>query len=390
MTSATRDQAEPPFDPFDPNHFLDPFDRLREARERCPVSRIAPDAIFVAGYEPAVAVLRDFRSYSNEGNFQIEHNPDPPTIVQVDPPRHNQLRKLISTALNPRVVADAEPFVRRVAADLVASFASDRRVELMASYCRPLPAIVIARLVGVPEADWQRFTDWTAEITANVPFSFQQLDAWRDFKSYIHGAIDDRRRSAQPPDDIITRLIEAEVEGSRLTDDEIRMSIFQLIVAGNDTTTRLIGNCVFELLRTGLWERVLIDRSLVEQAVAESLRHDSPIQWVMRKARTAGELNGIQFHEGDRVLVGVASANRDESRWNDAAEFRLDRPPDGHLAFGFGRHLCLGAPLGELEGRIALETLLDRLPSARLCPDYRYEMVPAAMMRGPKRLDLCW
>jgi cytochrome P450 len=195
-----------------------------------------------------------------------------------------------------------------------------------------------------------------------------------------------------PPDDLLDRIMEAEVEGERLEDTGIVGSIYQLIVAGQDTVTRLIANCVHELLLDrSLWERVRADRRLVAVAVEESLRHDSPIQWAMRSCKHATEVGGQPVEAGKRVLLGIGSANRDETVFDDPETFSLDRPnAASHIAFGHGIHLCLGASLGRSQGRIALEALLELLPDLRLAPGLRYELLEVAMTRGPKRLDVVW
>jgi len=384
------------FNPLDPASYREPYARLAEIRRRCPVSEALPGHFFVATDGDARQVLLDFNTFSNAGNFQLDHpdgEVDPPTIVQLDPPRHNLFRRLVAAGLNPRAVRAAEPFVRETARQLVEKVQSDGRGDLMAFLAQPLPSEVIAHLIGVPAEHAPDFTRWTAEITSTVPRSFHHLQSWADFKAFIDRLIAERRADPSPPDDIVTRLLQAEEEGTRLDDGEIRMAIFQFIVAGNDTATRLIGNVVHELLRTReLWERVAADRSLIPTAIDESLRHDSPIQWVMRRCTTEAAIHGVKVEPGQRVLVGIGSANRDETVWADPDSFSLDRADvvDKHLAMGSGRHYCLGAPLGRLEARVALEALMDLLPSLALAEGFEIEFVESAMMRGPKRLDVVW
>jgi cytochrome P450 len=246
--------------------------------------------------------------------------------------------------------------------------------------------------VGVPEADQELFSRWTYEITATLPFGFLETQAWADFTAYLKAFIADRRAAAAPPDDLVARLLQAEVDGQRLTDAEVRMSIWQLVIAGNDTTTRLIANLVHRLLEDRTrWERVQSDRSLVTPAVEESLRLDPPLNWAMRTCVEPTELGGTTIDDGSRVVVGLASANRDDHRWTDPDVFSLDRvSPDDHLAFGYGIHVCLGASLARREAALALEALLDLVPGARLADGFRYVRQHNPMLHGPERLDLVW
>ena len=270
--------VDPVYDPFDPAHYRDPHDRLAAARARCPVSHPHPGQTYVAGEAEVRAVLRDPTHFSNVGNFEIEDDPspDPPTITQLDPPRHNQFRRLFLEALSPAAVRAAEPYVAATAAALVDALPSDGP-DLVAGLAGPLAVGVIAHLVGVPEADAPRFYAWTREISAHVPFH-KRLPVWRAFNDYLRALVAARRADPDPPDDFVTRLMTAAVDGARLTDDELRISVFQLIGAGTDPTTHLIGNCLYELLAVPeRWARVRDDRSLLAVAIEESLRHDAPL-----------------------------------------------------------------------------------------------------------------
>jgi cytochrome P450 len=338
------------------------------------------------------AWLRDHEHLSNAGNFRLDEDVAfPPAMVMLDPPDHSRLRRLVVGAFSSGVVAAAEPFIRKHALALIDGFAPDGEADLVAALARPLPAAVIAYMVGVPGEDVETFMGWTHEVTARIPVA-GDAPALHALFDYTHELIDRRRALHHPPDDLVTRLIQAEVDGERLSDAEIVGTIAQLILAGQDTVTRLIGNCLHELLRDRRhWERLLADRSLVPAAIDESLRHDAPLQWAMRVCKQATEIGGVAVRPGTRVLLGIGSANRDELLWRDPDGFSLDRETaPAHLAFGHGIHLCLGASLGRAEGRIALEALLDRLPGLRLAAGFTYEITETAMARGPQRLDVVW
>jgi len=188
MTLARADRPSARFNPLDPASYRDPYPALAEVRRLCPVSEPLPDHVFVATDSVARRVLLDAETFSNAGNFQLDHDDgevDPPTIAQLDPPRHNLMRKLVSAGLNPRAVRAAEPFIRETTAALIEAVAVDGRGDLMSFLAQPLPAIVIADLIGVPPDRASDFTRWTAEITATVPRSFHGLPAWEEFKRFI-------------------------------------------------------------------------------------------------------------------------------------------------------------------------------------------------------------
>lgn len=395
MASREADQAGPEsFNPFDPEHFRDPYPRLARLRASCPVVPVSHVGLFVASDECARSALRDYERLSNEGNFVLEGGAtqdEPSNIVQLDPPQHSRMRRLLLAAFTPDAVTQLQPYIQSVAAGLVDGMKSSPRADIVSALAVPLPMAVLIRLVGVPEEGAALFKEWTTEITANLPDDFRKLPSWPAFKSYLQTQIDNRRGATNPPEDLLSRLLGATIDGERLTDAEIRMTVFQLIVAGFESTTHLISNCVFELLSTGQWARLHDDRDLVAAAVEESLRHDAPIEWVMRTVNTRHEMAGQPTHAGERVLIGLAAANRDPARWENPDEFDVDRErSEEHLAFGHGIHLCLGASLARAEAQIAITELVQAFPNLELEPGFTFERLPSAMLRGPARLDVRW
>lgn len=351
--------------------------------------------VYIARDREARAAMRDYRSLSNVGSFQLDDSaerPLTPTIVQMDPPRHTEMRRLLLSAFTTESVVKSEPFIRGAAHALIDSVEPLGRADLVDRFTGPLPAQVIAHLVGVPERDHDRFYRWTADITANVPQSVLGSPSWDQFQAYLESLIVDRAAASDPPDDLVTRLLRAEIEGRPLDQHQVTMTIFQLIAAGNDTMNRLLANCVYELLlHRDRWQALTSDLSLIPGTLEESLRHDAPIQWAMRTCAAPTRLGDVAVDPGTRVLVGIASANRDEQVWTDPDSFVVDRKDAAkHLAFGHGIHMCLGAPLARLEGPIALEALLTRLPDLELALGFVYEPTPSPMMHGPRRLDVVW
>jgi cytochrome P450 len=206
----------------------------------------------------------------------------------------------------------------------------------------------------------------------------------------LTGEVERRRASAPTGDDVIDGLVHAAEGEKPLTAAEVVAHVFQLVMAGTDTTRSLATNVTYELLRNELWQRVAADRSLLNVAIEESLRHDPPIQLVVRTAKDGAVLSGCPIPKGDKVAVSLRSAAADEVAWGPhAAEYHLDH--DGlpaHVSFGYGIHTCLGAPLARLDARVMLDTLLDRYPNLRLAEDYVWEPIPGAMLHRPQRLDV--
>jgi cytochrome P450 family 142 subfamily A polypeptide 1 len=381
------------FDPFDPDDYLEPFTRLSKVRRECPVVRLDSGFAFVARDDDARSVLRDWPSYSSEGNFELdEDDDDPPLVTQVDPPDHPPLRRVLLGGLNPAAIADLESFLRITVHQLLDEVQANRACDLMTALAVPLPARAIARLVGVAQEHTSAFIKWNSEITSIAPAPFKHLDSWTLMQDLIRDMTRERRSAAQRPDDLVSRLIEADFGGKRLNDDEIRMAIFQLMIAGIDSTSYMIGNAVYQLLSAvGQWERIQEDLGLIPAVIEESLRVDTPITWVMRRCTAEKRIGGQHLDKGARVLVGLASANRDEQRWPHSDRFDLDRADSvDHLAFGHGIHLCLGAALARAEGRVALEALSTRMPTLKLAEGSQYEPVRKPMFRGPTRLDVVW
>src|SRR5260370_12350524 len=289
------------FNPFDPEHFLDPHERMERVRQNCPVEEFAPGFVFIARDADVRDGFKSVSTYSNVGSFELEGSIDPLGMVQLDPPRHTQMRLMVQNGLNPKVFKQTEPLISRVATELVSQMASHKRADLMQTLAIPLPMIVISHLIGVPEEQRPQFCRWGTEIAAAAPFDTKQLafdtrplDCWQSFQDYLRQIIAEHRRVAQTPDDFITGLIQAEVEGVRLTDDEIRITIFQIVLAGSDPVSSLIGSLVYQLLhRPGLWQQGNERSALVPQAIAETQRHATPLPWLSRTFSYATEMQGI-------------------------------------------------------------------------------------------------
>jgi cytochrome P450 len=296
----------------------------------------------------------------------------------------------------PHKTSKVEPFVRELARrllrDTMAIAARDGHVDLVSTYVDPIPSTVIARVLGIPVDDFDRFRRWSDELLARQnEGGAQTLSATHpEFAAYIQDQLDRRRGADDPPDDIVTRLLRIDVEGEHLSDAAARTQTMFLVVAGNETTRNLIGNCFHRLARDAdLYARVRADRALVPLVVEESLRLDSPVQVLGRAALADATIEGDAVNRGDRIVIGVAAANRDEQVFEQPDDFRLDRAkPRDHVAFGAGPHICPGAFLARLEAVVALEEFCERVTSFSTVPGYVFDANPVFWAHGPRSLPV--
>lgn len=325
---------------------------------------------------------------------------DEVVISAVPEPEHGRIRKVINTAIAAHRLAPAGPFIRDTAVALVEAAVARARagevVDLIEWVSDPLPTTVIAHVLGVPVADRERFRRWSDELLTSqedgLPRTLSQ--AHEEFADYIQRGIDARRTAVAAggvdaaPDDVITRLMNTEIDGALLSDAAVRTQVMFLIIAGNETTRNLIGNCLHTLATDpALYARVRADPALVPVLIEESLRYDSPVQILARETLAAGELDRCPLERGDRVVFGVASANRDEAVFEAPDEFRLDRPyPRDHLAFGTGPHVCPGAALARTETVALLEEFVAAVESFAPVDDFEPSPNPVFWALGHRAL----
>jgi cytochrome P450 len=288
-----------------------------------------------------------------------------PMIQQMDPPRHDALRNLLWKALTPRRVAAMEARVRELAGELIDSFAARGKCDLLHEFASQLPSLVIGELIGIPPERRKTFLQWTeALITAN-PEREWETNPFAAIYAEFGKLLDERRRERR--DDLMSALIDAELDGQHLSQEELLGFCFLLVVGGNDTTTNLIANGTVLLARHPDQRAELIrDPGLIPAAVEEMLRYDSPTQALPRRATRDVELHGCAIREGEEVSLIWGAANHDERRFEDPERFDIHRDDNRHLAFGHGLHFCMGSHLARLEGRVAFEELLSRMPDYEL------------------------
>ncbi|WP_370961350.1 cytochrome P450 [Amycolatopsis sp. cg9] len=382
-------------------------------RGKQPEARVqhAPELGFwsVYGHPEAEEVLRDPATYSSDTTRLVPQEMmkdadlkemQAGNLLQLDPPLHNKMRKLVSRAFTPKVVADLEPRIAAVTNEMLDAAGGDGRLELVEDLAYPLPVIVIAELLGVPASDRYLFKGWVDKLfDSSEQFSLKEqtktqeesvaksLEGQKALAEYLGAHVDERRK--QPREDLLTKLVEAEVDGERLTRNEVVNFANILLLAGHITTTMLLGNAVLCLDTHPEWDaRVRADRSLLPATIEESLRYLSPFAAVARTATREVELGGATVPPDQMLLVWVAAANRDERVFADPDTFNPLRDPNPHLAFGRGIHFCIGAPLARLEGRVALDILFDRYPALRTIPGEPPKFQINPNMTGVRELPL--
>lgn len=357
------------YSPFDPEVIADPYPVYRELRGHAPV-HWSPEANswVLSRYEDVSAALTDPATYSSaSGIFPTPPGVDMtelflPMLIMSDPPRHTQLRHLVSRAFTPRRIAGLEAHIQILVDDLLDNTPETGAWDFVSGFAGPLPAIVIADMLGVPREDRGRFRTWSTTLIQSNPIRGEfgpGLDAAAALYDYFTSFLAERR--AHPQDDLMTALVHAEVDGEHLTEEELLGFCLLLLVAGHETTTNLLSNSAVVLAQHPESRRQLADNpELVPAAVEELLRYDSPVQGLARTLTRPVDLHGQHMKGGDTVLLLFGSANRDDQAFPDADRFDIRRAPERQVAFGRGIHFCLGASLARLEARIALEALLAR------------------------------
>lgn len=383
--------------------WLEPFDWYREMRENTPVRYDPTRRTWdVFRYEDVKQILGDDDTFSVNprlaDDFQEPDRPEEGLIFETmlfqDPPRHDELRGVVDDAFEPRALRDLEPDIRDFAADLLSDAVTGEvgTMDIVEMFAYPLPVTVIAELLGVPAEDRDRFKRWsdtlveaasTDEDTAE--FTERQRATQMEMATYFFEMIEDRRE--EPQDDLMTQIVTREREdGSRLSEEEALGTSILLLVAGNITTTNLIANAVRCFSNHDLFDELRGDTNL-QTAIEEVLRYRSPVQAMTRVATEDVTIQGETIAAGDRVIVWLGSANRDERQFDDPETFIPDRTPNQHLGFGHGTHYCLGAPLARLEAAIAFEELLDRTASLELV-DTELQPVRSSLVYGVESLPV--
>jgi hypothetical protein len=387
------------FNPYDHALHADPYPTYRVLRDEHPAYRNDRLGFWVLSrYDDVLGALRAPSTFSSAGGITIDARGREfkPMMITMDPPRHTRLRNLVAKAFTPGRVAELEPRIRTIAAELLDAFATRGTADLVDEFAWPLPATVISELLGVPAADRASFRAWSGDLVrgAHTPdmapaeLGGAAMRAAMELYRYFGGLLAERR--AAPRDDLVSALIAAVVEGRALTEDELLGFCFLLLIAGHETTANLLGNALLALARHPDARAVLArDPSGLTTAVDEFLRYDAPVQGLARTVTQDVELHGRRLRAGEKVLLLFGAANRDERCFPEPDRLILGRRPNPHLAFGHGTHACLGALLAETEARVGLELLLARLPEYEVV-ERGVERLHSGPIRGLTRLPVAF
>ena len=402
MLARERWQSGVVYNPLSRQTAQDPYPVYAALRERDPIHRSGlMNSWLFTRHADIDTILRDHRRFGNDprkGKLSRRQRANLPadeefTMLFLDPPDHKRLRALVNKAFTPKAVNALEPHIRKLLGALLDEIDDPAGFDLMQAVAQPLPVIVIAEMLGVPPEDRAQFKVWsdqrarTLEPVIDARERAASEAAAIALDAYFRPIIQERRSA--PQDDIVSALAQAEEEGDRLTEREMLNMLRLLLIAGNETTTNLIGNGVLALLRhPDQLQRLREDPSLIPSAVDELLRFDSPVQTDFRRALEDCEVNGFPLKKRDNIVVLLGAANRDPDVFEDPDRLDVGRGDRSHLSFGRGIHHCIGAPLARLEGRIVLEMLLERFPQVSLRgenPRFRNSIVLRGLESLPVR-----
>ncbi|HEX5064895.1 MAG TPA: cytochrome P450 [Myxococcota bacterium] len=386
------------YDPFAQEFRSDPYPHYAALRSEAPVYWAAGSKTWVVSrHDDVVRVLKDPEGFSSDAMATVlvggSGGPQPGNLVTHDPPSHTRLRRIVNRAFTPRRVEAWRPMVEARTDAAVAAMRASRRFDVVRDLAVPIPVTVIAEILGIGAERRDDFKRWADTITAGMTGSKRHLgfvesgavQAGLELAQHLGVVI--AQRTSDPADDLVSDLVRAQ-EGELLEPVEVLGFAGVLTFAGTETTTNLIGNAVRVLIeQPAVREQVMAQPSLVSPLIEETLRWDSPVQYVFRRATAEVEVAGRVIPAGEIVTVLLGSANRDEARWGpDAAVFDLHRDASGHLGFGIGVHFCLGAALARMEAEVALARLLPVLEESRfvggeLCP------IDSLQFRGVRALE---
>jgi cytochrome P450 len=379
MNASTRELAQSfDLEKLTAEFYADPYPTYRALREHAPVKRMANGSYFLTRYDDLLAAYKNTRAFSSDKKKEFApkygtsllYDHHTTSLVFNDPPAHTRVRRLITGALSPRAIAAMEPALRRLVDRLLDEVARKGEFDLIADFATAIPIEVIGNLLDVPLDEREPLRDWSLAILGALePVIGEEAfargnHAVREFLAYLETLV--ARRRAKPGDperDVLTKLIQGETNGERLTEKELLHNCIFLLNAGHETTTNLIGNGIVTLIHQPAEKARLIGNpALIKTAVEEMLRYESSNQLGNRMTTEPIELGGIALPPGTPVTLCIGAANRDERQFENAETFDVGRNPNRHLAFASGAHQCAGMALARLEGAVAISGFLARFP----------------------------
>jgi cytochrome P450 len=389
------------FNPWDEAYRANPYPYYEALYRRPPylLNMFVP-MVLVGRYRDASTILRDHERFSSVPPMtpfmqrRLEVFGTAPRVVFSDPPVHTRLRRLVSRAFTPRRIRDLEPQIHEFTRLLLDQVAEKGKFDVMTDLANPLPVMMIAHILGVPPEDYLTFKQWSDRVIESdntppgMPLPESVKTAFRSLRAYFVKEIEKRRRSAG--DDLVSVLVASRDEADALTEEELIAFVVLLLLAGNETTTNLIGNGMLALGRNpDQMQKLIREPQLMPRAIEEMLRYDCPVQSTARYPKVDVTIDGVELKANTVTFVMVAAANRDPEQFPNPVVFDIAREPNQHLAFGEGIHYCLGAPLARMEGAIAIGAALARFPGLRLVnPDQQFTYKGSYFLRGLSELPM--
>lgn len=371
---------------------LYPFEWYEQMQRTSPIYEHENGPWSAFRYEDVKRVMSEHETFTVMFDLEQEQqitSPIEASILYTDPPKHRQLRALVSQAFTPRRVASMEDRITRLVEELLGNVRDSGRMDIVDDLAYPLPVIVIAEMLGIPTEDRLRFKQWSDALISNPESdgTSDVQDPQVEMGEYFAKLIEARRR--EPREDLITSLVQAQVDGEHLTLIQILGFCVLLLVAGNETTTNLIGNAALSFCENpGVLDQLYANPALIPSAIEEALRYRSPVRYMTRRVKQDTVLSGQPLKRGDWILAWMGAANRDPEQFPNPEQFLVDRSPNRHIAFGHGVHFCLGAPLARLEARIALSHLLAMARDLEIPRDTVLEPIENTIVHGVKHLPV--
>lgn len=390
----TRVLSKPDVDFTNGNFYADGGAReaYRWMRANEPVFRDRNGLAAATTYQAVLDAERNPELFSSAGGIRPDQ-PGMPYMIDMDDPAHVLRRKLVNSGFTRKRVMDKVPSIVNLCDTLIDAVCERGECDFVRDIAAPLPMAVIGDMLGVLPTEREMLLKWSDDLVCGLSSHLDEtainmlMETFAAYTAFTMDVIAKRR--AEPTDDLFSILVNAEVEGQRMSDDEIVMETLLILIGGDETTRHTLSGGTDQLLRNrDQWERLVADQSLLPGAIEETLRWTSPVKNMCRTLTADTTFHGTDLKAGEKIMLMFESANFDEAVFENPDEFRIDRNPNSHLAFGFGTHFCLGNQLARLELRLMLERLLTRLPDLRLADDKALPLRPANFVSGPEAMPV--